>query len=71
MSKTVVNGYELQPEVVLCGNKPCRVFIPYVIAGPGGERLYWVLLLHTEEVEIVKESELKLIKNGKLLYGKS
>jgi hypothetical protein len=67
MNKKLINGYELQPEVLLCKNRPCRVFIPPISAF--GTRIYWVEYLDNQDVDIVQEKDLKVTKNGKLLYG--
>ncbi len=69
MKKYIVNGYELQQEILLFKERPCRVFIPPVIFQEE-VKLYWVQFLDDQDVELVKEKDLKLIKNGKLLYGR-
>jgi hypothetical protein len=34
------------------------------------DRIYWVKYLDSEDIELVREKDLKVIKNGSLLYGK-
>lgn len=65
--KKRVNNFELQPEVLIAHDKPCRVYIPAITVDR--HRFYWVECIKSQEVLLIPESELKPIKNGKVLYG--
>jgi hypothetical protein len=64
-----INGFELQPEVFLVNNRPCKLYLPCYGQMDSGKKLYWVEFLDKEDVNIVFEQDLVLVKNGKLLYG--
>lgn len=63
------DDFELQPEVVLVNGRPCRVYLPPIFFRDG-TKLYWIKFLDDQDVIVAKESDIQLIKNGKLLYGK-
>jgi hypothetical protein len=69
LPKEIVNNFELQPEILLVNNRPCRVFIPPFLLDES--KYYWVRYLDDESVEIINESNLKILKNGHILYGKT
>ena len=63
------DGFELQPEVMLVHGRPCRVNLPPIFFRDR-TKLYWIRFMDDDDVIVAKESDIKLIKNGKLLYGK-
>ena len=66
-NKVLVNGFELQPNILIVDGKLAKVFLPYVIV-LNDIKYFWVKYLESEEIGIVKESDLTITKNGKLLY---
>lgn len=69
MNDSYPEGFELQPEILLVDNRLCRVYLPPIYFRDG-TKLYWVMFIDDRDVIVVKEQDLKVLKNGKLLYGK-
>lgn len=69
MSIVTVNGFTLEPEIVLIGKRPCRIFTPPVV-DKDHLKIYWVQYLDDGSIGACSEEEIVKLKNGKVLYGK-